>query len=193
MNAAPHSPSDGLQGHCLLVHIFDVIFWTVLEAVNSQWASPWRSLTASRHQQLLTEALQTRAFPWGLSGQEDCWSRGVWGRWESQYPYELSCISNKRKVNKTKTLTLVQNPAHFLPKRPFALILSIQTPVFSPQLTVTCFKKTNSSPDCSPFFLPLCFATLPSWDWGLAGQKVLIILVRQTEGPLKAVHARSVW
>ena len=79
-----------------------------------------------------TSGTVNRAFPWGISGQEDCWSRGVWGRLESQYPYELSCISNKRKANNTKTLTSVQNPPYFLHKRPFALILSIQTHVFSP-------------------------------------------------------------
>lgn len=182
------------QGHCLYVSLISSL-WTMFQAVTSWWVSLQRS---SLYQHI------SNCY-WNItdpgSPMTQLWPRGflkwgVWGRWESQYPYKLSCTPNKRKENKNKTLTSLQNPACFLYRDHLSLFIPTHIfffPADGHMLQEHKFFSFWFYPPSTCFSI-CCFATLQSLDRGLAGQDVLI-LGRQTEDSVKAAtgHAGFVW
>ena len=139
--------SRSLRGHCLFVHIFDIIFWTVLEAVLPHGEYLRRDPSLCQHIRNCYRNITDPGSPMRHLWPRGLLKRGVQGRWESQYPCELSCIPNNRKQE--QNIDFRSKPSLFSLQRPFVLSLSIQTHMFSPWLIVTYFKKTDSSSDFS--------------------------------------------
>lgn len=113
-SAQPTTCSRSLRGHCLFVHIFDIIFWIVLEAVLLHGEYLRRDPSLCQHIRSCYRNITDPSSPMRHLWPRGLLKWGVWGRWESQYPYELSCIPNKRKQE--QNIDFVQNPACFLHK-----------------------------------------------------------------------------